>query len=500
MKTIRSIQFGNGVGWALPTMGICRYRQWWALPILLVFLYFANSGSSSAASVEFFDAGPFKVRAELDPETPKVGKNRVTIWVQDETGKPLSNVVLKTVAVMPAMGSMPAMYAPASMRETETGQYEGVFEPSMGGEWPLTIEIEADAGKGSITFDLATGRKGLRCATCGRSGIGGGADVPGTVRVDPARRQLIGITTGRVKQKKLRVTIRAAGHVTYDETRLSDVALKFDGWIGELYADAIGKPVKKGQPLFTVYSPELLTAQEEYLEILRRASAKGSKHRLEAARRRLRLWDIREAQIKALEKRGKAQEYMPILAPASGVVIEKQIVAGSAFRAGQQILRIADLSRVWVEAQVYDYELPLIKIGMKAKVVLPELQDREYPANVDFIYPFMEGDTHTARVRVVLDNSDGFLRPEMYAHIHLKAKLGKRLVVPESAVLYSGLSRVVFLDLGDGRLAPRKIKTGQRSRKWIEVLEGLEAGDTVVTSGNFLIAAESKLKAGLDSW
>ena len=350
MKTIRSIQFGNGVGWALPTMGICRYRQWWALPILLVFLYFANSGSSSAASVEFFDAGPFKVRAELDPETPKVGKNRVTIWVQDETGKPLSNVVLKTVAVMPAMGSMPAMYAPASMRETETGQYEGVFEPSMGGEWPLTIEIEADAGKGSITFDLATGRKGLRCATCGRSGIGGGADVPGTVRVDPARRQLIGITTGRVKQKKLRVTIRAAGHVTYDETRLSDVALKFDGWIGELYADAIGKPVKKGQPLFTVYSPELLTAQEEYLEILRRASAKGSKHRLEAARRRLRLWDIREAQIKALEKRGKAQEYMPILAPASGVVIEKQIVAGSAFRAGQQILRIADLSRVWVEA------------------------------------------------------------------------------------------------------------------------------------------------------
>ena len=466
---------------------------------ILFFFLFITIGSPVVAetnSADFHEAGPFKVRAELNPETPKVGKNRVTIWVQDETGKPLSGVVFKAVAVMPAMGSMPAMYAPAEMSETGSGRYEGIFEPSMGGEWPLTIDIETAAGKGSITFDLAIGRKGLRCATCG----GTGADVPGTVRVDPARQQLIGITTGRVKQKNLRITLRAAGSVTYDETRLSDVALKFDGWIGELYADAIGKPVKKGQPLFTVYSPELLTAQEEYLEILRRASAKGSKHRLEAARRRLRLWDISEAQIKALEKRGKAQEYMPILAPASGVVIEKQIVAGSAFRAGQKILRIADLSRVWVEAQVYDYELPLIKIGMKAKVVLPELQDREYPANVDFIYPFMEGDTHTARVRVVLDNSDGFLRPEMYAHIHLKAKLGKRLVVPESAVLYSGQSRVVFLDLGDGRLAPRKIKTGQRSRKWIEVLEGLEAGDTVVTSGNFLIAAESKLKAGLDSW
>ncbi len=435
------------------------------------------------------------MRAELDPETPKVGKNRVTIWVQDETGQPLGGAALKAVAVMPAMGSMPAMYAPAEMSETEIGQYEGTFQPSMGGEWPLTIEIEADAGKGSITFYLATGRKGLRCATCG-----GGADVPGTVRVDPARRQLIGITTGRVKQKKLRVTIRAAGSVTYDETRLRDVTLKFNGWIGELYANAIGKSVKKGKPLFTVYSPELLSAQEEYLEILRRTSAKGSEHRLEAARRRLRLWDISEAQIDALEKRGKAQEYITILAPASGVVIDKQVVVGSAFRAGQQLLRIADLSQVWVESQVYDYELPLIKIGMKAKVVLPELQDREYPAKVDFIYPFMEGDTHTTRVRVVLENRDGFLRPNMYAQLHLKAKLGKRLVVPESAVLYSGRNRIVFLDLGDGRLAPRKIKTGQRNRKWIEVLEGLEAGDTVVTSGNFLIAAESKLKVGVESW
>jgi len=469
-------------------------------PILstLFFFLFIIGGPVVAETkpTDFHEAGLFKVRAKLDPETPKVGKNRVTIWVRDEAGKPLEGAVLKVVAVMPSMGSMPAMYAPAEMNETDTGQYEGFFEPLMGGEWPLTIDIEADVGKGSITFDLATGRKGLRCSTCG----GTGADVPGTVRVDSARRQLIGITTGRVKQKKLRVTIRAAGSVTYDETQLSDVALKFGGWIGELYANTVGKPVKKGQPLFTVYSPELLTAQEEYLETHRRVLAKGSKHRINAARRRLRLWDISEDQIKALEKRGKAQEYMSILAPANGVVIDKQIVAGSAFRAGQQILRIADLSRVWVEAQVYDYELPLIKAGMKAKVVLPELQDREYPANVDFIYPFMEGDTRTARVRVVLDNSDGFLRPDMYAHIHLKAKLGKRLVVPESAVLYSGQSRVVFLDLGDGRLAPRKIKTGQRSRKWIEVLQGLKEGDEVVTSGNFLVAAESKLKAGVESW
>ncbi len=448
--------------------------------------------NAAAEGEEYFDAGPYKIRVKVNPETIKVGRNQLTLWLLDESGKPLTNATLNAVAVMPAMGSMPAMYAPAEMVETEPGRYEGEFEPSMGGEWPLSIEITTATGSGEISFDLATGRKGLRCSTCG-----GQTSLPGAIHVDPARRQLIGITTGRVKQKKLRVTIRAAGSVTYDETQLSDVTLKFNGWIGKLYANAVGKPVKKGQPLFTVYSPDLLAAQEEYLEILKRST--GGKFR-KAAYRRLRLWDLSQQQISALEKRGTAQEYVSILSPADGVIIHKNIVAGSAFRAGQRLLRLAGLSRVWVEAQVYDYELPLITTGMKAKVVLPELQDREYSSQVDFIYPFMEGDTHTARVRVVLENADGFLRPEMYAHIHLKAKLGKRLVVPESAVLYAGQSRVVFLDLGDGKLAPRKIKTGQRNRKWIEVLEGLVEGDEVVTSGNFLIAAESKLKSGVEQW
>lgn len=467
------------------------------LTIFSFFLFIVN-GTSFAVDETFLDAGPFKVRAQVDPEAPKVGKNQVTVWVQDKAGQPVAGATLKVVAVMPAMGSMPAMYAPAEMTENETGRYTGEFEPSMGGEWPLTIDIETGTDKGSITFEMAVGRKGLRCATCG----GEGANVPGTVRVNPARRQLIGITTGRVKQKKLRITTRAAGVVRYDETRLHDVALKFNGWIGELHADATGKAVKKGQPLFTVYSPELLAAQEEYLETLRRAPTKGgySQQRLEATRRRLQLWDLTSAQIERLEKRGKAQEYVPILAPVSGVVIDKPVVEGSAFKAGQRLLRLADLSQVWVEAQLYDFELPLVSEGMKAMVILPEFEGREYRATVDYLYPFMAGDTRTARVRMILANNDGVLRPDMYAEVKLKAKLGKRLVVPASAVLYSGQSRVVFLDLGDGRLTPRKIKTGQRSRKWIEVLEGLEEGDTVVTSGNFLIAAESRLKAGLESW
>jgi len=450
-----------------------------------------------ANNTEYFNVGPYKIWVEINPLTPKVGSNNITVWLLNNSGVPLTAAKLNVVAVMPAMGSMPPMYAPAEMTETEPGRYEGEFEPSMGGEWPLSIKIKAAEGSAEITFDLATGRKGLRCATCG-----GYDDTPGSIHVDPARRQLIGITTGHVIRKNLVITLRAAGSVTYDETLLHDVSLKFNGWIGELYANTIGKTVKKNQPLFTVYSPELLTAQEEFLETINRIKARGGKggHLLRAAKRRLRLWDLSDQQIKDLQKRRKAQEFVAILSPADGVIIDKQIVAGSALRTGQRLLRLADLSRVWVEAQIYEYELPLVTKGMQAKVIFPELQGREYEAMVDYVYPFMEGDTHTVRVRVVLDNTDGFLRPDMYAHIHLEADLGQRLLVPESAVIYTGQSRVVFLDLGEGRLAPRKIKTGQRSREWIEVLQGLNEGDVVITSGNFLIAAESKLKAGVEQW
>ncbi len=472
---------------------LVRVRSSVLFTVMFLFtINFITPVDAANEDANIFDAGPYKIRVEVNPETPKVGRNKVSIWLQNKAGDPLSGATLKAVAVMPSMGSMPAMYAPAEITETDPGLYEGEFEPSMGGEWPLTIEINGAAGSGEITLGLATGRKGLRCSTCD-----GQNTMPGTIHVDPARRQLIGIKTGSVEQKNLAVTIRAAGKITYDETQLNDVSLKFNGWIGKLYANVIGKSVKKGQPLFTVYSPDLLATQEEYLLILKRGTDKRLR---QATHRRLRLWNLSPQQIKDLEKRGKAQEYVPILAPNDGIVIEKQIVAGSAFKAGQQLLRTADISHVWVEAQVYDYELPLIKAGMKANVVLPELQDREYPAEIKFIYPFMESDTRTARVRVTLDNADGFLRPDMYAHIHITADLGKRLLVQESAVLYAGQSRVVFLDLGEGKLLPRKIKTGQRNRQWIEVLEGLNEGDKVVTSGNFLIAAESKLKAGVEQW
>jgi len=468
------------------------------LRISLFLLIIASTTVYAVDEASFNAAGPYHVMVSINPSTPKVGKNAVTIEVKNELGEPVSQAKIKAVAVMPAMGSMPAMYAPAELEEIEAGKYQGPYQPSMQGEWPMTIEINAAEGNGKITYDLATGREGIRCTTCG----GTGAEVPGTVRVDAGRRQLIGITTGKVKEKKLRIPIRASGRITYDETRLTDITLKFSGWVGKLYADALGKPVKKGQTLFTVYSPELLAAQEEYLEIRKRIknNSPTGKKLLKAAQRRLRFWSLSNQQIESLEKRGFAQEYVPILSPISGIIINKSIVKGSAFKSGQQLFRIADLSKVWVEADVYDADLELIKSGMKAKVLLHEMENHTVRSKVDYVYPYMENQTRTGKIRLILDNTESFFRPDMFVEVVLKAKLSKRLVVPESAVLYAGETRLVFLDLGDGRLQPKKIQTGKRNRKWIEVIGGLNKGDTVVTSGNFLIASESKLKSGVQQW
>ena len=176
------------------------------------------------------------------------------------------------------------------------------------------------------------------------------------------------------------------------------------------------------------------------------------------------------------------------------------MVAGSAFNAGDKLLRIADLSRVWVEAQVYQFELPLLKLGNPAQITFPDDPKQVLRGVVNYVAPFLEGDTRSARIRVELDNSKGVLRPDMYAEVQLAVPLGERLVVPEDAVLYSGANRVVFRDLGDGRLQPQRVHIGLRNNGWIEILDGLKDGDAIVTSGNFLISSETKLKGGLEQW
>jgi len=488
----------------------------------------SNMNSDNSGN-KIIKAGLYSIEVNINPNPPIVGKNNVTIIVNDKSGQAVTGATVRAVAQMPAMGSKVAMNSPAEISETTPGVYSGKLELFMQGEWPLAIDIESEKlGHGDLIFNLTTGQKGLKLSsatpgdishyTCSmhpsvKSTTPGTCPIcamnllpetkkelqSGSISMDARRRQLIGVTTDKVEFKELVQTIRAAGRISYNQTQLTDVALKFNGWIGKLHSDFVGASVIKGNPLFTVYSPELLSAQQEYLETLHRNKGKHSSL-LRAARLRLSLWDISSSQIMQLEKRNSPIEYLAIMSPVNGIVIEKTIVSGSAIKVGQKLLRIADLSSVWVEGDIYEYEIPLVKVGMAARVVLPELSDKSYNGKISYISPYLEGDTRTATVRLALDNNDGVLKPNMYAHLHIEVDLGKRLVVPESAVLYAGTSRVVFLDLGNGQLQPRKIKTGLRNADDIEVLEGLDPGDIVVSSGNFLIAAESKLKAGIDQW
>ncbi|BCG65793.1 MAG: membrane fusion protein, Cu(I)/Ag(I) efflux system [Methyloprofundus sp.] len=466
-----------------------------------------QQGSNLQNIGEEYFAGPFKVQAVIDPQQPRVGNNQLNIIIRDKNDQPIDNANIKAVAEMPAMGSMPTMYAPAEITNTQPGLYQGQFELPMMGAWPLTLTIDAGVqGQAQISFDMGTSRKGLAFSTATPSTFAAQSNnqpnsalQAKTFKVDSYRRQLIGVTTDIVTCINMTKTIHANAQVNYDQTRLSDINLKFAGWIDKLNTDYVGKQIKKGQTLFSVYSPELISGQDEYLYSIKRSQT-GQDNLKAVAARRLSLWGINRTQIRALAKRGRPLEYLPILSPISGTIIEKNIVAGSAFKAGEKLLRIADLSTVWVEGQVYESDLPWVELGMNAEVTLANQPDTTYTGTVTFIEPFLNNKTRTARIRVKLANPDGLLRPKQYVHLQLQVALGRRIVVPEQAVVFTGENRVVFVDLGDGRLQAQKITTGVRNDDFIEVIDGLNYGDTIITSGNFLIAAESKLKSGVDQW
>ena len=322
----------------------------------------------------------------------------------------------------------------------------------------------------------------------------------GVVRVDEARRRRIGVKTAPVARAPLATSIRAVGRLTYDETRLKDVTLKVKGWIAKLRVNATGQPVRRGETLFTLYSPELYAAQQEYLLALDSQRAGGSSYLVEAADKKLRLWDVPASAIAELVKRGKPIDELPIAAPASGYVIEKNVVEGAAVEPGQRLYRIAALDKVWVEAQIYETDLGAVKKGQEARVTLPYRAGEPMTGTVAFVYPYLDPASRTGRVRIELANAELAFKPDMYANVELRADLGPRLQIPIDAVVYTGPRRLVFVDLGEGRLRPQEVTLGARSGDAVEVLTGLREGDQVVTAANFLIAAESRIRSAAQLW
>ena len=337
---------------------------------------------------------------------------------------------------------------------------------------------------------------------------GGHGEEAGEVRIDPSTVQNMGVRTGVVERMPVSRTVRTMGRVDYDETRMTDVNTKVTGWVEGLFVDFTGQEVRKGQPLLEIYSPELVAAQEEYLTALdyvRRLedgaspeALEGARALLGAARQRLMYWDIAEAQIDDLEQTRKAKRTMTIHSPQEGVVVHRAVYDGAHIKAGEHLYRIADLSRVWVYADIYEYELPWIRKGQSAEVVLSYAPGRVFEGVVSYVYPFLESETRTAKVRMIFDNPELELKPEMFATVKVRSEMAKEAaVVPVQAVIRSGERSVVILDLGEGRFAPREIKLGLEADEVYEVTHGLSGGERIVLSAQFLIDSESNLKAAL---
>jgi Cu(I)/Ag(I) efflux system membrane fusion protein len=343
-------------------------------------------------------------------------------------------------------------------------------------------------------------------------GDAGGAAGPAglaPITIDATKRQLLGLTTVEVKRAPFSTSIRTVGRVAYDERRVHHVHTRYEAFVEEVTADFTGKYVRKGEVLAKVYSPDLYATQKEYLLALTASKSlasssfgsvsKGGEDLLQAARQRLLLWDITQADIDALEKRGEPTRALNIYAPISGFVTGRTAYHGMKVMAADTLFDIVDLSSVWVLADVYEYELPRLKEGQGATMTLSYWPGRSWTGRVTYVYPSVDAATRTIQVRLEFANPGETLKPEMFAQVLIEGSPRQALVVPDDVVLDSGERKVVFLSPGEGQLVPREISVGDQSDGFAEVTAGLSEGDVVARGANFLVDSESRLKSALSA-
>lgn len=323
--------------------------------------------------------------------------------------------------------------------------------------------------------------------------------------VPPARQQLIGVKTEMVGKKHLETAIRAVGRVDYDEQRLARIHLRISGWVEDLFAGKTGELVHKGQPLFTLYSQELVTTQEEYLLALSTQNKieespmpeirEQALQMVEAARDRLRLWTLTDEQIDELALRGKPQTSMTIFSPVGGYIVDKQVFKGMYVEPRTTVYAIADLSTVWVQAEIFEYEMPFVRLNKKATLTLDAYPGERFHGQVAYIYPYLNQKARTIKVRLEFLNPALRLKPGMYGTASIQVTRGHKLAVPGQAVLDSGTRKLVYVMRGEGVFEPRQVTVGPKLGPYYEIIEGLAEGERIVTSGTFLLDSESQLMA-----
>lgn len=330
----------------------------------------------------------------------------------------------------------------------------------------------------------------------------------GAVQIPPAKQQLIGVEYGIAEYENVSDSVRAAARVTMDETRIAKIQPKLEGWIDRVFADFTGKYVKAGDRLLTIYSPEALATQQEYLlavkaqRMLRdnpvHEMAASTENLVASARKRLELWDITDDQIEQIAATGETIKNLTLQSPISGFILERNAYPKQRVTPETVLYTVADLSTVWVMADVFEYEAANVRLGQAATLTVDYLPGRVFRGRVSYILPQVDPNTRTLKVRIQFDNPGYLLKPDMYGQVELQTGGGRKLVVPQSAVLNSGERQTVFVDRGNGSFEPRTVQIGEQRGDRIEILSGLKPGERIVTSGNFLIDSESQLQAAMN--
>lgn len=409
--------------------------------------------------------------------------------------------------------------SPASwLRETLTGEHQLVAVRDEGGDieyWTCTMHPSVrmtEPGTCPIcAMDLVPVRRNPVVSSDSASDSGEQiVSDHSTFFVDPRRQQLINVQTAPVEVRSLEKVIRAVATLELDETRIAQVHPKIEGWIDQVFVDFTLQQVKKGDPLFSIYSPKLVSTQEEYLLALRTAEnltnspfehvSNGARSLLEATRRKLELLDVTHEQITQLEKTGKVQKTMVVYSPSAGHVMDKNAFPNMYVTPETRVYTIADYTAIWAYAEIYENEISHVREGQRVVMSTVAYPGEDFKGEITYVYPHLNEKTRTMRVRVEFHNPDLKLKPGMYSTIELQVPLGVMLTVPESALLRTGTRDLVFVDLGSGHMQLRQVKVGTKAGGYYEILQGLQAGERVVSAANFLIDAESKVQGVQASW
>lgn len=396
---------------------------------------------------------------------------------------------------------------PVAGHSTRTRLYAAVGVATVilaGLIWAVAASRKNADAKFAAAGGSMAGMPGMSGGSGAMEGMAGmSATANGGIQVSASQIRQFGITFDTAKLRPLTSEVRTAGVVTFNETTMAQVAPKFGGFVEKLYVNFTGQQVRRGQPLLDIYSPELVAAQQELLLAGQLQSDMGKSNvpgvpsasggLVDAAKRRLRLWDIPENQIAGILRSGRVRRALTLYAPVSGVVVEKKVLQGQATSPGEQLYTIANLSDVWVDIELREVDAGTVRVGATADIEMAGIPGKTFTGRVAYVYPTLQPETRTVKARVAVPNPTGLLKPGMYATVRLRTPGGSALTVPNSALLRTGDSTVVFIALGGGELMPRGVTTGRTVADYTEILSGLQPGQRVVTSAQFLISSESNL-------